>query len=214
MNELKKQILFYNNQIVQKENKVFEIEKGKIPIILSAPHCVPQTRNGKIKQEEGETGAIVQIIAKKTQCYTIFKTSHQNDDANYDIDKNMYKENLREIINRENIKLLLDLHGAKNENAFDIEIGTDEGKNINQKNYIVAQLKEKLNKQKIFNIVENQKFKASSIHTICKYIHETTNIPCIQLEITGRYRYIENLEGIKKLIMGIEDFIETIKESL
>ena len=37
---------------------------------------------------------------------------------------------------------------------------------------------------------------------------------CIQLEITGRYRYIENLEGINKLIIGIEDFIETIKESL
>ena len=37
---------------------------------------------------------------------------------------------------------------------------------------------------------------------------------CIQLEITGRYRYIENLEGISKLIIGIEDFIETIKESL
>ena len=31
---------------------------------------------------------------------------------------------------------------------------------------------------------------------------------CIQLEITGRYRYIENLEGINKLIIGIEDFIE------
>ena len=214
MDELKKQILFYNSQIIQKENKGFEIEKGKIPIILSAPHCVPQTRNGKIKPKEGETGAIVQILARKRQCYAIFKTRHQNDDANYDIDSNMYKDNLRKIIKRENIKLLLDFHGAKNENAFDIEIGTDEGKNINQKNYIVAQLKEKLNKQKIFNIVENQKFKASSIHTICKYIHETTNIPCIQLEITGRYRYIENLEGIKKLIMGIEDFIETIKESL
>ena len=214
MDELKKQILFYNSQIIQKENKGFEIEKGNIPIILSAPHCVLQTRNGKIKQEEGETGAIVQIIAKKAQCYAIFKTTHQNDDANYDIDKNMYKENLREIINRENIKLLLDFHGAKNENAFDIEIGTDEGKNINQKKYIVTELKEKLNKQNIFNIVENQKFKASSIHTISKYIHETTHIPCIQLEITGRYRYIENLEGINKLIIGIENFIETIKENL
>ena len=30
MDELKKQILFYNSQIIQKENKGFEIEKGKI----------------------------------------------------------------------------------------------------------------------------------------------------------------------------------------
>lgn len=214
MNELEKQIVFYNNKITQKGNKLFEIEEGTVPIILSAPHCVPHTRNGIIKQKEGETGAIVQILAKRTGCYAIFKTSHQNDDANYDIDKNTYKENLREIIERKNIKLLLDFHGAKNENAFDIEIGTDEEKNINQQNYIVFELKEKLKHQGIFNIVENQKFKASSIHTISKYIHETTNIPCIQLEITGRYRYIENLEGIKKLIIGIEEFIETIKENL
>ncbi len=214
MNELKKQILFYNNKIVQNGNKSFEIEEGTIPIILSAPHCVPQSRNGRIKQAEGETGAIVQILAQKTGCYAIFKTSHQNDDANYDIDKNIYKENLREIIKRKNIKLLLDFHGAKNENAFDIEIGTDEGKNINQEIYIVIELKEKLKHQGIFNIVENQKFKASSIHTISKYIHETTNISCIQLEITGRYRHLEYLDGIKKLIMGMEEFIETIKEKV
>lgn len=214
MNELRKQIVFYNNKIIQNENKLFEIEEGTVPIMLSAPHCVPQTRNGIIKAKEGETGAIVQILAKKTGCYAIFKTSHRNDDANYDIDKNVYKENLREIIKRENIKLLLDFHGAKNENTFDVEIGTDEGKNINQENGIVIELKEKLKHQGIFNIVENQKFKASSIHTISKYIHETTNIPCIQLEITGRYRHIEYLDGIKKLIIGMEEFIETMKEKL
>lgn len=214
MNELRKQIVFYNNKIIQNENKLFEIEEGTVPIMLSAPHCVPQTRNGIIKPKEGETGAIVQILAKKTECYAIFKTSHRNDDANYDIDKNVYKENLREIIKRENIKLLLDFHGAKNENTFDVEIGTDEGKNINQENGIVIELKEKLKHQGIFNIVENQKFKASSIHTISKYIHETANIPCIQLEITGRYRHIEYLDGIKKLIIGMEEFIETMKEKL
>lgn len=47
------------------------IQKGNIPIILSASHYVSRTRNGKIKSSEGETGAIVQKLAKKTQCYYV-----------------------------------------------------------------------------------------------------------------------------------------------
>ena len=71
-----------------------------------------------------------------------------------------------------------------------------------------------LEKQGIKNIVENTKFKANTIRTISKYIHEKTKIPCIQLEIAGRYRYIENIEGIQKLINGLEKFIEEIEEKL
>lgn len=219
MENLKEKIEYYNHQIFDNEEKrkqnnekPFKIIQGEIPIILSAPHCVKQTRNGKMKQAEGETGAIVQIIAKDTKCYAIYKTYNKNDDANYDIENNLYKQELSNLINQKQIKLLIDIHGAKNENKFDIEIGTNDGENIENKGYIVKELKEILLKQGIKNIVENVKFKASSMHTISKYIHEKTKIPCIQLEITGRYRYIENIDGIEKLINGIEQFIKKIEE--
>lgn len=220
MKELKEKIEYYNHEIFDNEEKrkknneiPFKIVDGEIPIILSAPHCVKQTRNGKMKQAEGETGAIVQIIAKDTKCHAIYKTYNNNDDANYDLESS-YKKELEKIIKERKIKLLLDIHGARNENDFNIELGTSDGENVEGKEYIIKELKENLKQQGITNIVENTKFKANTIHTISKYIHEKTKIPCIQLEITGRYRYIKNIEGIQKLINGLEKFIKNIEEKL
>lgn len=216
----KKQIEFYNNKInkigkLQKirNRQAFKIEKGKIPVVISAPHCVEQTRNGKIKRAEGETGAIAQKIAKDLNCYVIYKTYNNQDDANYDIENNSYKKDLKQLIIDKKINLLIDLHGAKMESDFDVEIGTDNGKNISGKSYIIKELKQILKKNGITNITENQKFKASSEHTISKYIHEETKIICIQLEVTGKYRYIKNIEGINKLVNGIEEFIKWYKRN-
>lgn len=218
LKNLKLEIKKYNkelleNEKIRKERKEvsFKIINGSLPIILSAPHAVRQLRENKIKSAEGETGAIVQILAKETGCYAIYKTYNNDDDANYDLDSK-YKKELSKIIETENIKLLLDIHGAKNEHDFNIEICTDNGKNINYNNELVYSLKKCFEKEKIDKITENTIFKANSIRTISKYIHEETNIPCIQLEITGRYRYIENLEGIQKLLNSLKEYIKCIKE--
>ena len=221
MEKLKQQIELYNKEIfdneqkrAERKEKSFKIINGSIPIILSAPHCVNQTRQGKIKQAEGETGAIVQILAKLTNCYAIYKTYNNNDDANYDIIGNLYKEELKDIIIKNNLKLLIDFHGAKNENKFDIDIGTDNGINIRQNYNVVEELKKCLEDNGVETVKLNEKFKASTYHTICKYIFETTNIMCIQLEISGRYRYIESLQGIEKLIKSLNNFINNIKEKI
>lgn len=218
MKNLKQEIEFYNREIFDNEQKRkmkkerdFNIINGKIPVIISAPHCVTQIREGKIKQAEGETGAIVQILAKLTDCYAIYKTYNNNDDANYDIIENSYKEELKNIINSNDIKLLIDFHGAKNENNFDVEIGTDNGININHNYEIINCLKECLKESGIQDIRVDEKFRASTRHTICKYIFESTNIACIQLEITGKYRHIENISGVEKLIESLAKFINKIK---
>lgn len=219
MENLKQKIEFYNKEIFDNEHRRainkerdFNIINGKIPIIISAPHCVTQMREGKIKQAEGETGAIVQILAELTGCYAIYKTYNNNDDANYDIIRNSYKEELKNIINSKDIKLLIDFHGAKNEHDFDIEIGTDDGINIKHNYNIIEYLKECLQEKGIQNIKVDEKFRASTRHTICKYIFESTNIACIQLEITGQYRHIENISGVEKLIESLSKFINNIKE--
>ena len=220
LNNLKDLIDKYNCEIFDNEEireinkeKPFKIVKGNLPIIFSAPHCVKQLREGKIKCAEGETGAIVQILSNRLDCYAIYKTYNDNDDANYDLNSK-YKEYLLKIVKENDIKLLLDIHGAKNEHDFNIEICTDDGKNIENNWYLIDDLKNSFNTNGIDKITENTIFKANSIRTISKYIHEEANIPCIQLEITGRYRYIENIEGIYKLINALSDFIDNIKEKI
>ena len=105
LQELFEKINFYNNYLVEKGKiakeqgkRAFEVIEGQVPIIISAPHCVQQIRNGKIKSSEGETGAIAQYLAEKTQCYGIYKIYNNNDDANYDIENNPYKEQIIHMI--------------------------------------------------------------------------------------------------------------------
>lgn len=214
MEELKKQIEKYNQKIIdgEKQGKSFEIVEGEVPIILSAPHCVKQTRNGKMKGEEGETGAIVQYISERTNCWCIYKTANNQDDANYDTENNPYKEAIIQIVENNKIKLLLDIHGAGYENDFDIEIGTGQMENLQRKNFIIDELKESFIINNIKNIAVDTKYKAISEHTISRQISQKTKIPCVQLEINGRYRYIENLEGIEKLIKALMTFINKNKE--
>ena len=197
-----------------KKEKTFEVIKGKLPIIISAPHCVQQTRNNMIKNEEGETGAIAQIVSEKTNCYAIFKTYNNNDDANFDIENNPYKEALIKLTKDNKIKLLIDLHGAEYSHDFDIDIGTDEGKNIQQNQILIQEMKQSFIDNGIKNVKIDDTFKATSMHTICKFISSQTQIPCIQLEINGKYRYIKNLDGTEKFINGLIDFINKIKEKI
>ncbi len=218
MKSLYESIKFYNEKILEKGQeairngkKSFEIVEGKIPIIISAPHCVNQTREGKIKGSEGETGAIAQYVAEKTKCYAIYKTYNNNDDANYDIKNNPYKEAILELAKENKIKILLDLHGAAYKNKFDIELGTAKGKNIEGKEYLVEELKQNLENNGINNITIDSKFMAISEHTISRSISKKAKIPCIQLEINGRYRYIQHMEGIEKLTKALIEFVNNIK---
>ena len=221
MEELFEKIDFYNNNLIEKgknakeqRKRAFEVIEGQVPIIISAPHCVQQLRNGKIKSSEGETGAIVQYLAEKIQCYAIYKTYNNNDDANYDIENNPYKEEIMKIVKQKGIKLLLDLHGANYTHDFDIDIGTGEGKNLIKNTYLVEDLKKCFIQNGIKKVVIDQEFKATSEHTISRSISEKMQIPCIQIEINGKYRHIQCIEGIEKLVKSIESFVNKIKETI
>lgn len=214
MNKLKERVEKFNNELYGSEKKranskerAFDVVKGKIPIIVSAPHSVKQLREGKIKEAENQTGAIVSILAEETGCFAIYKTYNKQDDANYDIENNEYKEEIKQIVKENDVKILLDIHGAKDEHDFDIDLGTAYGENINNKIEVLDRLKDCFKKYKIKNVTENKTFKADSIKTISKYINEETKIPCIQLEISWKYRNLDNLDNIERLIESLKEFI-------
>ena len=217
MEELYEKISSYNNKLIEKGKKLgksYETISGEIPIIVSAPHCVKHIRNGKIKSAEGETGAIVQYLAEKSKCYAIYKTYNNGDDANYDIKDNPYKEEIEKLIKQNDIKLLLDLHGANYEHDFDIDIGTGKGENLIGKMFLVEELKNCFMKNGIENVVVDGEFKAISEHTISRSISQKLLVPCIQVEISGKYRHIQNIEGIDKLIKSILMFFEKIQDKI
>lgn len=198
------------------------IQKGNIPIIISTPHTNPHKRNGKIKNAEYFTGGIGRYVADKTNSYLIQNLSSENTDPNWDtIEKSVYKQKLVELIEEENIKFLMDLHGCRKDHPFLIELGT-----INKE-------LESLNKDyEIFNIINNNlnyqlpnleekikvshcmEFKAENPMTIANFIHRETGIKTIQIEINWLLRDLRYGNNIEILVECLIDIINQIKYKL
>lgn len=193
------------NKVHNEKIESFKYNYGNIPVLVSAPHAVSQVRNEKIKQNEIYTGAYAKYIAKNTGASLIYKCFNNSDDANFDIISD-YKNKILDIIKEKNIQLLIDIHGASDKYKFDIDIATNNYKNVDKS--IADMLKNNLEKNNVKNIYIDEIFKANKINTISCYISEKTGIPCIQIEITRKYRDNTKINNMNNILNGIIEFIK------
>lgn len=184
------------------EDSTYEIKTGEIPVILVSAHGIGQKkRNGKFKLAEPYTRGIAKYVSKKTGCFYLVK----NQDTGVDPNKknhDEFKSFLKDLISKNHIKLMVDLHGAKKDHDFDVEIGTLNGESVSPE--LVEKLIKHLKKQGIKNIVTNEPFKGGDI---TKTIHETTGIDCVQLEINYNYRNIHKIRNLNKICKALTKFI-------
>lgn len=212
MNITKKEFIKVDNKFDEYNNKInesFEYIEGNEKIMISAPHGVSHFRKGKIKAKDSHTGTIAILLQNALSCNCIYKTKNCNDDANYDIEENEYKTKLAEIIRKKQIKFLVDIHGAKEGYDFDIDVGTDNYSNLNNKKEYANQIIE-LGKKYNLNVTIDKVFRASTLHTISKSISEQTKVPCMQMEISKEYRNLENFDNIKIILNFLEEFLKKI----
>jgi len=157
------------------------------------------------------TGAILEYLWKTTKTYGIVRTYNLQDDPNY-VNTGVslsYKEEILKIIKENDIKLLIDIHGCKNTHGFDIEIGTNHLKNVNENK---KQLDILINKFKQLGIVAiDRKFTAGWEGKVSSFINKKSKIPCIQIEISKDYR---NLDTIEKLLKTFEEAIKEIYKEI
>ena len=111
------------------------------------------------------------------------------------------------FINDNNIKLVIDLHGSKKSQDFDIEFGTLN--NLSADFSTIKELEEAFTENKISNIIHNNPFKGGAI---TEYVYGLKDVDVIQVEINGKYRDYNNLEELEKLIKSFENFIKQYKE--
>lgn len=181
----------------------FTIIEGKIPVMISAPHTINQLKeNGKIKLSEPFTKAIALYLNKCLGCYCIIKNLDTGIDANSDCDDE-YKKELIKCVNENNIRLVLDLHGAKETRNFDIELGTLN--NLSADFSSIRELEETFKENGISNVINNQNFKGGGI---TRNIYGKTNADVIQLEINRKFRDLNNIEKIEKLCLSLISFID------
>lgn len=116
----------------RKEGENFEIFRGNLPVIVSAPHAVKQWRNGREKNRDALTGGIVEYLVGKFGVYGITRIWEEKDDPNYgeDVWSREYRQRVGEMVNEVGAKIMFDIHGCRNRHGFDIDIGINGGKNL------------------------------------------------------------------------------------
>ncbi len=106
--------------------KTFKTIIGSKPILLSAPHVYAHRRprlSMAYKIGEPLTDIIVEEVCKKTKSFGVVLTDESDMDYNYHKEKsNPYKKEIRAIVEKENIKYFIDIHGLKDGNNYDIAI--------------------------------------------------------------------------------------------
>lgn len=196
----------------------FEIIHGKLPILLSAPHAVRQSRDAQIKGADTLTGPIVEFLCKRTGSNGIIRTSNMQDDPNsentgYGLE---YKKAILRLVEQKIIICMIDIHGCSDTYNFDIDIGTNNGININGANNFLNTIHKKL--AVVGHTVVDKFFKASKDTNICNYISKKAGISCFQIELSTSLRKNPNkllqlLDSFDMIIEELSEQIETIRHN-
>lgn len=201
----------FQRQIFQLErdntSELIHFERGTTPILLSAPHTVNFLKeDGNFKMREGYTKAIVKYLALKTGAFLMIKENSDGIDPNKPEMEN-YKHQLLEVINKYQIQLVLDIHGAASHHGFTIEIGSLDG--VSAGTQTIESLKTALKDQAITSVAENQPFKGGGI---TKTVHGNTDIEVLQLEINRDYRDLTHPEKLFHLCKSLENFLKSFPQ--
>ncbi len=179
----------------------YEIKTGKIPVIITSAHGIGQKKRSGWKFAERLTRGIAKYVARKANCYYLIKNQDTGTDPNKDNDDE-FKTILLDLIEKHHIKLAIDLHGAKKDWDFDVEIGTLGGESMDQK--VLDKLIRSLEKNKIKKIAINDPFKGGDI---TKTVHEKAGINCAQLEVNQNYRSLIKTKEMKRLCRALIMFV-------
>ena len=192
-----------NNLELLQIDSDYIIKKGSIPILFSAPHTMKQIKeDGSIKLNEPYTKAIALYLNNHFNVNCMIKIKDSGLDSNRD-NRDEYKRELIRFVKDNNIKLVIDLHGASKNQDFDVEFGTLN--NLSADYSTIKELEKFFIENGISNIKHNDPFKGGAI---TQYLYGINDIEVIQLEINYKYRDYNNTDNIKLLIDCIEKFIK------
>ena len=203
--------MIFSDEINELENLEFNqeyiIQKGTIPILFTAPHTMEQIReDNSIKYKETYTKAIALYLNKYFNVNCMIKIKDTGLDSNKD-NRDEFKTELIRFVKDNDIKLVIDLHGSKEDRNFDIEFGTLN--NLSADFSTIKELEKAFNENEIYNIVHNDPFKGGAI---TQYLYGLKDIDVIQIEINAKYRDSNNMDNIEKVCKSFESFIKEYNE--
>ena len=191
------------------------IEEDSIPILVSAPHAVTQTREGKDKRTEILTGALALWLHEEAGVHVFCRARSDGHDPNFDaFEENAYQRELVRYCLEHRISCVLDLHGAASDRGFGADIGTGGKEHLSLLGHkflldlMDASLVQTVGKLGRFDdaVVHNGVFAAAGPHTIGRNVSERAQVPALQLEINGQLRNVANPSAVAALAKGLALF--------
>ena len=201
----------YQEMATGKEPEI-AIERGRLPILLSAPHGAVHCRKGEPKNEDEFTAAMVRMAARLTGAHAIYARRRSDSDPNWYADA-PYKDLLETLVNEEDVRFVLDFHGSSAKRSFGIGIGTLHGQSCpgsmdlilnvlsthGFRNSAGARL-ERLDIDQTFAAVG-----AAEQETITRFAWERLHISAVQLEFNASLRTVREKPDSSYLIRRLGD---------
>ena len=191
------------------------IKEGSIPILVSAPHAVTQTREGKDKRAEILTGALALWLHEEAGVHVFCHARSDGHDPNFDaFEENTYQRELVRYCLEHRISCVLDLHGAASDRGFGVDIGTGgkEHPSLLGHKFLLdlmdASLVQTVGELGRFDdaVVHDGVFAAAGPHTIGRNVSERAQVPTLQLEVNGQLRNVANPSAVAALAKGLALF--------
>lgn len=169
---------------------------GRLPIVLSAPHAAAHRRNGAIKPEDDYTSGLARLVAELTGAHALYLRRRSAVDANFDAGV-PYKQFLQEVVHRNRIRFVLDLHGASAYRDFGLALGTLNGESCPDERPLILSVLQRFGFQEdapwLSRLDLDDTFTAAGAgnqETITRFVSERLRVPAAQLELNAYLRVV------------------------
>lgn len=197
----------------------FNVVKGQIPVLLSAPHGAAHFRNGKLKEEDEYTAGLVRLVAEKTGAHALYAYRKSPTDPNYYADI-PYKHALQQIVDHTSVKFVLDIHGCSPEREFGIALGTMQNRSCPRQRPVIIRTLEahgfSESNPGLMRLDLDKTFPASGNHhieTVTQFASDKLRVPAAQLELNAHLRIVQrlpNTTSTKPVIGEPEQILRTV----
>ena len=183
------------------------IKKGSLPILISAPHAYAHRRPhlcGSYKIGELWTDYLCEQLCLGLNAWGIYTNDLIDYDPNfYPLNKNPYKQAVRDILNENKIMYFLDLHGLSP--AHDYDLGYYYAPRYTNSRKLAEQIAKDIDRDslkglnvKFLNFLDNEQ------ETLGEFVVSGYKVPSVQLEIAKYIRvtpelrdtFLENMKNV------------------
>ncbi len=181
---------------------------GSGRVLITAPHAVNHIRNGSAKIVDYCTGPIAKALSDLTGAHLLYLNYYSRDPNYYD--DTSFKEVLANFVPDNDIKLVVDIHGAADSHGWDVDLGDINGASLIRFKDLASVVTEFFRQYGINNISRNDFSGGGGQDTVTKFVSLHLNVDAMQFEIARKYR-CETDERTVAAVRALKKIVEEYK---